>query len=100
MNVTSAINFTVASVTAGTIASSNYIDGRLTKAMSEVIYTIFPPTLLTTDKQIFFSFQHPANNLIIFYLIPFILHHTEMEWTFKRKRIDRLTQNYNDERST
>ena len=50
MNVTSAINFTVASVTAGTIASSNYIDGRLTKAMSEVIYTIFPPTLLTTDK--------------------------------------------------
>ena len=50
MNVSSTMNVTVASVTAGTIASSNYIDGRLTKAMSEVIYTIFPPTLLTTDK--------------------------------------------------
>ena len=50
MNVSSTMNVTVASVTAGTIASSNYIDGRLTKAMSEVIYTIFPPSLLTTDK--------------------------------------------------
>ena len=49
MNVTSTMNVTVASVTAGTIASNNYIDGRLTKA-TEVIHTIFPPTLLTTVK--------------------------------------------------